>query len=865
MLEANRLLCSFDIESAIDRNIQMVAVNTPLIEAIALMSQGQSPEGMGHPLNPLGKLSGREEDTECCLFAIDDNQAVNLLTTQDIVKFLGTGQSLEKATVAAVMQKCLIFIKESECGDVSPIFTWFQQGIRYLPVVSDTGNGLVGVLTPSRLMQKFNFSQVGNFFDDSLQSQQQKSVELSSHSYPEKPVHLLYRKSSKSDLFKYKKRQDGSRINRRIRIIPYKIKNNQKTSSEELLPTSLKIQPKKNALPTDLRDSFLLLDILTPERKFLTATEEQLLAVLAVMSEIVLIIDETGNQIKVAPTHPALVQSKQSSELISQTLEKFFNGSHSETFLSQIRQSLETQTPIQFEYSLNVGKHQKQFTASISPLPTTRSVIWVARDITDFKQTVQFLQYSQSLLAGVLNSSLDGIMAFKAIRNAEETIIDFQWVSVNPPAEKLLGRSATELVGHYMLEELPGNQAVGLFERYVEVVNTGNLLDVEIYYDHEKLRGWFKVIAVKFGDGFTVTFRNITEGKQSEETLQQANEKLIQWIEELKQRNREMVLLGEMNELLQACETVEEAYKAIGIKLPQLFPKCSGGLGAIDSFKNCVKNVAAWGKLPGSKPWFEPHECWALRRGRSHAVDNSPLSLFCNHIHPQSFPVESLCIPMMAQGEISGLLYLISPQEGRLSEAKQQLARTVSEQIALALANIKLRETLHDQSIRDSLTGLFNRRYLEETLERELQRAYRQDQSVGVVMIDIDHFKHFNDTFGHDAGDAVLRQVGELLIQNIRGSDIACRYGGEELTLILPGATLSDTYRRAEQIREAIKNLALEHRGELLGIITASLGIACFPVAGETGEDLIRAADTALYRAKALGRDRVITAGSYPA
>jgi diguanylate cyclase (GGDEF)-like protein len=324
-----------------------------------------------------------------------------------------------------------------------------------------------------------------------------------------------------------------------------------------------------------------------------------------------------------------------------------------------------------------------------------------------------------------------------------------------------------------------------------------------------------------------------------------------------------MVLLGEMNELLQACETVEEAYKAIGLKLPQLFPTCSGGVGVIDSFKNRVETVATWGKLPGSKPWFAPHECWALRRGRSHRVENSPLNLVCDHLHPHFLPIESLCIPMMAQGKISGLLYLLTAQTGRLTEAKQQLARTVSEQIALALANIKLRETLHAQSIRDSLTGLFNRRYLEETLERELQRACRQDQSLGVVMIDIDHFKHFNDTFGHDAGDAVLRQVGKLLMTNIRASDIACRYGGEELTLILPDATLSDTYRRAEQIREAIKTLTLEHRGELLGVITASLGIACFPTAGLTGEDLIRAADTALYRAKALGRDRVITAGSY--
>lgn len=862
MLEANRLLCSFDIESAIDRNVQIVPADTPLVEAIALMrSQGQVPDDPVPSFHPNPESFYGQVGGESCLFVRDENQAIGLLTPRNIMEFLATQKSLRKTTVAAVMQKCLITIKESDCCDIKIILNWVQQGIHYLPILSDSGHQVVGILTPSRLMQQFYVSQSGQVIDNSIQVKHQESGESPSQPRPKKNWISTFHPLSNANLIGYKKRPQ-ERQGHRIKIIPY-IKGvtgdiPEKKTTESVNKKSL----INNTITKSLKSIPASFSLAKPQES-LTQNKKDLLTVLSAINDLVLIIDEIENTIKVAPTHPALVRSEENSELISQTLELFLNGSQSETFLGPIRQSLQTQTPIQFDYLLMLGKEEKRFTASISPL-SNHSVIWVARDMSDRHQAVQALQHSESLLAGVLNSSLDGIMAFKAIRNPEKNIIDFQWLTINPAAEKIVGRRGQDVLGKYLLQEMPGNLETGLFERYVEVVHTNQPLELEFYYDHEDIQAWFKMMAVKFGDGFTVTFRNITQSKQAEAILQQANDKLILWVEELKQRNREMALLGEMNELLQACETLEEAYKAIGLKLPQLFPSCSGGLAVIDAFKNRVETVATWGKLPGSKPWFSPHECWALRRGQSHRVDHSPFSLFCDHFHPHPDPVESLCLPMMAQGENSGLLYLISSQKGRLSDGKQQLARTVSEQIALALANIKLRETLHTQSIRDSLTGLFNRRYLEETLERELQRAHRQDQSVGIVMIDIDHFKNFNDTFGHDAGDAVLRQVGELLMKNIRGSDIACRYGGEELTLIFPDATLSETYRRAEQIREAIKNLVLEHRGELLGIITASLGIACYPTAGITGDDLIRAADMALYRAKALGRDRVVTAGSYP-
>jgi diguanylate cyclase (GGDEF)-like protein len=211
---------------------------------------------------------------------------------------------------------------------------------------------------------------------------------------------------------------------------------------------------------------------------------------------------------------------------------------------------------------------------------------------------------------------------------------------------------------------------------------------------------------------------------------------------------------------------------------------------------------------------------------------------------------------MIAQGETIGLFYLSAETAAALPDSKQQLARTVAEQISMAISNLQLRETLQYQSIRDPLTGLFNRRYLEEVLGQEVSRAQRKQHEVGIIMLDVDHFKSFNDTYGHDAGDHVLQTVGRLLKDSVRGSDVACRYGGEEFTLILPEATLEETVIKAESIRQEIAQLHVVHPDQVLSGITASLGVATFPRHGSTGAAVMQAADAALYRAKAAGRNQ---------
>jgi diguanylate cyclase (GGDEF)-like protein len=351
----------------------------------------------------------------------------------------------------------------------------------------------------------------------------------------------------------------------------------------------------------------------------------------------------------------------------------------------------------------------------------------------------------------------------------------------------------------------------------------------------------------------------ITQRKQAEAELQRTNEQLQASVEKLEQNNREITLLGQLSEILQACLHLEEAYQAIESFLPPLFPYCSGSVYILNRENYLADAIATWGTYVGSEAVFYPNDCWALRQWHPHFTNHSQDQLLCNHMHSEQV-AESLCVPMTAQGKALGLLHLNAAQYGTLTEDRQQFAVTVSEHMSLALANLTLRETLQRQSIRDGLTGLYNRRYLEEALEREIHRARRKTQSVGILMVDIDHFKRFNDNFGHEVGDAVLQEVGKLLMQNIRPGDIACRYGGEEMTLILPDADVTVAKQRAEKIRKAIKQLRLEYHPPQLGSITVSLGIACFPTHGNSGSAIIQVADAALYTAKAQGRDRAVVA-----
>ncbi|HEX9386307.1 MAG TPA: diguanylate cyclase, partial [Anaerolineales bacterium] len=352
---------------------------------------------------------------------------------------------------------------------------------------------------------------------------------------------------------------------------------------------------------------------------------------------------------------------------------------------------------------------------------------------------------------------------------------------------------------------------------------------------------------------------DITERKYMESTLRQANEQMRQVLNELQLRNSEIVLLNEMSRLLQACQTVEEAYQIVADLSNQLFPQTTGALYLLNTSRTSVSAVASWGDLPAVEQMFAPNDCWGLRQGRTHPLSEDQSGLQCLHLS-EPLPAVSYCLPVQIQGEILGILHVRSQHKENLEAAKFQLAYTVVEQTGMALSNLNLRAVLREQSIRDPVTGLYNRRYMEEALKQHLSRVTRHLHPLGIIMIDIDHFKNFNDVHGHAAGDQILRELGKFLQSHIRGEDTACRYGGEEFILIMPDVFLEAARNRAEQLRLEARELRIEDGGQSYAGITLSVGVALYPLHGRTIENVLRAADAALYRAKQEGRDQVVIA-----
>lgn len=356
--------------------------------------------------------------------------------------------------------------------------------------------------------------------------------------------------------------------------------------------------------------------------------------------------------------------------------------------------------------------------------------------------------------------------------------------------------------------------------------------------------------------GVIGTFEDLTDLQKAEEEIARSNETLKVWLSDLEARNAEAALLRQMGELLQVCTDTAECFAVVQQYGPLLFPSFPGALLLSNDSLRGVETVAGWGQGLQTDRVFPAEECWSLRRGQVHQVQSGAAGLRCRHL-PPLFEGGYLEIPMSAGGETIGLLYLEDPSGGGITSQTVELARTMSDNLALSLTNIRLRESLRAQSIRDPLTGLFNRRYMEETIDRESHRALRKQATIGVIMVDIDHFKRINDTFGHEAGDNVLCTVAHLLRHQVRSADIACRYGGEEFILILPEASLDITARRAEQIREAVKGLSLSYQGKTIPAVTVSIGVALFPEHHSDIQQVVRLADEALYRAKRNGRDRV--------
>lgn len=332
----------------------------------------------------------------------------------------------------------------------------------------------------------------------------------------------------------------------------------------------------------------------------------------------------------------------------------------------------------------------------------------------------------------------------------------------------------------------------------------------------------------------------------------------------LQKQNHEITVLSELSGVLQSCINLEEVAAPISQACRKLFPQSSGAAYLMNSSRNYLESIVSWGEIHASEALFGPDDCWALRRGQTLSLNHDHADgVSCKHIHKLDPARASLCVPLTAQSDLIGMLYLEMPQViGRTSFAEARLAmerqaELVAEHISIAVANLKLRDKLSYQSVRDALTGLFNRRHLEEVLPRDIARAEREKSGIAVMMIDVDHFKLFNDTYGHEAGDIALTSVARQIENFSRQGDVACRFGGEEFALVMTRVTEAQAVARAQQLCERIQKLDLIANGKVLKPVTISIGVSMYPEHAGSYRNLIDAADKALYRAKHLGRNQV--------
>lgn len=438
---------------------------------------------------------------------------------------------------------------------------------------------------------------------------------------------------------------------------------------------------------------------------------------------------------------------------------------------------------------------------------------------------------------------------------------DGRFVLVNRAMESLFGSSATAMVGQPT-------------ERFVRDVPHVSMPSAEVSTRFERDLAFDDVLELKLATGgqrvFRVHGRPLIAGLPSSGSIwcftdeterYAASARMTQALAEASVYASALEELRRLNDRLLACRSEAEAWPLVARSAALLFPS-RGYLAVEREALELVEVVASWGNWGDSLPTAYPADaCWALRGAHAQDLTPSDPRVQCEHVSELPEGGYS-CVPLVVQGRRLALLYLELPPSTDAAQQQgwRRLVDAFAATVKSTISTLRLRGRLQEQASRDALTGLLNRRSLDEALPRELHRARRSNEPLSVAMVDADHFKRLNDTFGHEAGDAVLQRLGGLLRERLRGSDLACRFGGEEFVIVMPGTTARQAVARLDKLREEIGAEELRHLGLSLGRVSVSVGVAQWPDHGLTQEELLRRADQALYRAKASGRDRCCVA-----
>jgi diguanylate cyclase (GGDEF)-like protein len=373
---------------------------------------------------------------------------------------------------------------------------------------------------------------------------------------------------------------------------------------------------------------------------------------------------------------------------------------------------------------------------------------------------------------------------------------------------------------------------------------------------------WIAGLATAFGGALALLLTLVDTARQQalevEANLVDLRTELVAARTAQEELAGDLALLGSYGNLLLESTDLAEALQISQQMLSRLLPGCAGSIYPLIDGEGLSEATHLWGTHAGeTRPQATWNDCRALGTNKTHPAHSAEPTQLCAHVVPPTngAAFSTACIPLQVQNESLGWLYLSAP--GLTGVAKLAVANAAAEQLSQALANLRLRESLRDLSVRDPLTGLFNRRYLSESLGREMARSRRRGQPLTVMMMDLDHFKAFNDNYGHSAGDAVLVAFARLLHNNFRSEDIACRLGGEEFIMIMPEMDRTVAERRANEMLRETMSIQLVHEGRELPPITVSIGLAMFPEHGDKPEQMMKLADQAVYRAKTQGRNQV--------
>ncbi|NTU78765.1 MAG: diguanylate cyclase [Chloroflexales bacterium] len=510
--------------------------------------------------------------------------------------------------------------------------------------------------------------------------------------------------------------------------------------------------------------------------------------------------------------------------------------------------------------------------------PFNERALWSTLAVAAHQQQLQQqLQASEARFATTLLSLGDAVVV---------TDLEGRITFANPVAARLCGLDPASLVGRPLnavltLVDAETRQPLPDLVAQVLAANVPFLLTATtLLLAHDGQEWPIEDSAAPIVDevgqvmGMVIVFREIRARRaaehaqrEAEAALRRSHAQLAASLAELEHRAAELAVLSELGGALMRCATLDEGYVLVTRAAQLLFPEVAGTLFVPRPGVAALEAVLAWGEVAHPYPPLPEHDCRALCQRRIVLGEEPCGGCQCGAV-PPALSRAALCVPLMVEGETLGVLHVhlpVTEQTEPLQTTRRQLALTFAKQAALGLANVRLRAVLQEQAARDPLTGLFNRRYLEETLVRELHRASRASYPVGVIMLDVDHFKRINDTYGHEAGDTVLRVIGQQLSASVRAGDVACRYGGEEFVLILPAAALEVVAARAEAIRQMIRALAITYHGTTLPPLTVSLGVTVVADDQASVTEALARADAALYAAKRAGRDRVITLTAEPA